>query len=277
MAVRTCDVRLSAVFAALLLAGSARAETPPSAADIQFFEQKIRPVLVANCYECHSGAKPKGKLSIDTRDGIRRGGETGPAVVPGNVKESLLIQAVRHDGLEMPPDKPRLPENVVADLERWIASGAADPRDGKPVEKPSTAMTLEQAKSHWSFQPIHSPPLPDVKNAAWTRTDIDRFVLAKLEDADLQPSPPADPRTLVRRAYFDLIGLPPPYRDGREVRGRSDGRRPSLGSSTTCSRGPNMASAGRGIGSTWPAMPTRSSNRPIPSGEFPSPTPIATT
>ncbi len=211
MAVRICDARTSATIALLLIAGVARGKTAPTAADIQFFEQKIRPVLVANCYECHTSAKPKGKLSIDTRDGIRRGGETGPAVVPGNVKESLLIQAVRHEGLEMPPDKPRLPENVVADLERWIASGAADPRDGKPVEKPSTAMTLEQAKSHWAFQPIRSPPLPEVKNAAWPRNDIDRFILARLEDAGLPPSPPADPRTLVRRAYFDLVGLPPPY------------------------------------------------------------------
>ncbi len=198
-----------------LTAGEAPAttspETPPTAADLQYFEQKIRPVLVANCYECHFGAKPKGKLSIDTRDGIRRGGETGPAVVPGNVKESLLLQAVRHEGLEMPPDKPRLPDNVIADLERWIASGAADPRDGKPLEKSSTAMTLEQAKSHWAFQPIRSPPLPDVKDTARPRNDIDRFILAQLEEAGLQPSPPADPRTLVRRAYFDLIGLPPPY------------------------------------------------------------------
>jgi hypothetical protein len=208
---RTRIAKWFAGAATLFITGLARSETASSAADLQFFEQKIRPVLVANCYECHSGAKPKGKLSIDTRDGIRRGGETGPAVVPGNVKESLLIQAVRHDGLEMPPDKPRLPENVIADLEHWIAAGAADPRDGKPVEKPSTAMTLEQAKSHWAFQPIHSPPLPELKNAAWPRTDIDRFILAKLEDAGIQTSPPADPRTLVRRAYFDLIGLPPPY------------------------------------------------------------------
>src|SRR6266700_5281195 len=98
---------LSAMATLLMAFGAAQAEVPAKnpadKAGVQFFEQKIRPVLVANCYECHSGATPKGKLSIDTRDGIRRGGETGPAIVPGNVKESLMIQAVRHDGLEMPP------------------------------------------------------------------------------------------------------------------------------------------------------------------------------
>src|ERR1700719_770387 len=135
MTVRTSDARLFVLTAVLLLAAhtslaagetpsKASADKPANGTEIQFFEQKIRPVLVANCYECHSGAKPKGKLSIDTRDGIRRGGEPGPAVVPDNVKESLLIHVERHDGLEMPPDKPRWPEDVVADLERWIASGA---------------------------------------------------------------------------------------------------------------------------------------------------------
>src|SRR5438132_2745244 len=114
---------LQCAVALLVAPQSVLAESPASnpadgAAGIHFFEQKIRPVLVANCYECHSGATPKGKLSIDTRDGIRRGGETGPAVVPGDVKESLMIQAVRHDGLEMPPDKPRLSLDVVADLEK---------------------------------------------------------------------------------------------------------------------------------------------------------------
>jgi Protein of unknown function (DUF1553)/Protein of unknown function (DUF1549)/Planctomycete cytochrome C len=216
MAARTIRQCLSAMATLLVAVGAARAEAPPtnpadSAGGIQFFEQKIRPVLAANCYECHSGATPKGKLSIDTRDGIRRGGETGPAVVPGNAKESLMIQAVRHDGLEMPPDKPRLPLDVVADLEKWVAMGAPDPRDGKPIEKPRTAMTLDEAKSLWSFQPVTSPPLPAVKNAAWPKNDIDRFVLAKLEEAGLEPSPPADPRTLARRAYFDLIGLSPSF------------------------------------------------------------------
>jgi cytochrome c553 len=217
MAARTIFRLLCALSLALVIAArAAHADTPAadpadSAAGIQFFEQKIRPVLAANCYECHSGATPKGKLSIDTRDGIRRGGETGPAVVPGRAKESLMIQAVRHDGLEMPPDKPRLPLDVVADLEKWVTMGAPDPRDGKAVEKPATAMTLEQAKSHWSFQPIKRPPLPIVKNTVWPHNDIDRFMLAKLEDAGLEPSPSADPHTLVRRAYFDVVGLPPPF------------------------------------------------------------------
>jgi hypothetical protein len=216
MAARSTRQWLSAIATLFIAAEVGRAETPAtnpadSTAGIEFFEQRIRPVLVANCYECHSGATPKGKLSIDTRDGIRRGGETGPAVVPGHVKESLMIQAVRHDGLEMPPDKPRLPLDVVADLEKWVAMGAPDPREGKAIEKPRTAMTLDEAKSHWSFQPIAAPPLPAVKNVTWPKNDIDRFVLAKLEEAGLEPSPPADPRMLARRAYFDLIGLPPPF------------------------------------------------------------------
>jgi hypothetical protein len=184
---------------------------PVSAADagIDFFEQKIRPVLVAHCYQCHSaGAKKlKGGLLLDSRAGIRKGGDSGPAVVPGKPNESLLLKAVRYtdENLRMPP-KGKLPDAVLADLRTWVAMGAPDPRDD-PATK-STA-SLQAARKHWAYQPIRKPGEPVVKQRHWATTPIDLFILAQLEAKGLTPSPPADRRTLLRRAYYDLIGLPP--------------------------------------------------------------------
>jgi cytochrome c553 len=202
----------------LLLAIIALAAFAPIAAaaddGIEFFEKKIRPVLVQHCYECHSkdAKKQRGGLLLDSRSGIRKGGDTAPAVVPGKPGHSLLLKAIRQTDpeLKMPP-KGKLPDSVIADFERWIALGAPDPRDAKPAK--TAGIDFEAAKKHWSYQPIRKPPLPAVKQSAWAQMPLDHFILAKLEEKGLSPSPPADPRTLLRRLYFDLIGLPPTFEE----------------------------------------------------------------
>ncbi len=183
----------------------------PPKADEAFFESRIRPVLIKHCYSCHSaeGGEAKGGLTLDSRDAVRRGGDSGPALVPHKPEQSLLLQALHYDTLEMPPDG-RLPEHVVKDFEHWIAGGAVDPRQSSglsgglmsPDIQPSTA-------DHWAFHRVADPPIPNVNHRGWVVDTIDAFVLASLEAADLTPALPADRRTLVRRLYFDLIGLPP--------------------------------------------------------------------
>ncbi|GIW78200.1 MAG: hypothetical protein KatS3mg105_0007 [Gemmatales bacterium] len=176
---------------------------------IDFFEKKIRPVLVQECYRCHSSAKrQRGGLVLDTRAGIRKGGDTGPAVVPGKPEKSLLLTALRYKGdLQMPP-RGKLPDEVIADFEKWIAQGAPDPRDGKTVAK--HGIDMEAGRKFWAFQPFKKSPLPEVSDVAWPFNDIDRFILARLEAGKIKPGSDADRVTLIRRAYFDLIGLPPP-------------------------------------------------------------------
>ena len=204
--------------AALLKAGSALAapgeSAPPLTADQRdFFEKKIRPVLVEKCYKCHAedSEKIKGGLTLDTREGIRRGGENGPAVVPGDLKESLLIEAVHYDNKDfaMPPKKSggKLPDDVIKDFEKWVQMGAPDPRDGaaKVVKKYDAG----KAKEWWSYQPPKKSAPPTVKDAAWPKADLDRFVLAGLEAKGLKPVADASKLTLIRRVYFDLTGLPP--------------------------------------------------------------------
>ncbi len=202
-----------AVVMATMLAMTAAGATKPAAltaAQAAFFESKIRPVLTQHCFECHSAqsAKVKGGLRLDSREGIRAGGETGPGVVPGSPQQSLVLRAIRHEGkLEMPP-KLRLPASVAADFEQWIAMGAPDPRDaaGSAGYK---RMTPEEARSFWAFQPVGKPAVPRVKRTAWPRTDIDRFILEALEGRNLVPVADADRPTLLRRLSFDLTGLPP--------------------------------------------------------------------
>src|SRR5262249_29928294 len=156
---------------------------PAASADVKgadFFEAKIRPVLVAHCFECHSAkaAKVRGGLLLDTRAGLREGGDKGPAVVPGDPDKSLLIQALRHDGLKMPPKK-KLPDNVVAAFVAWVKLGAPDPRTAATA-KGYKRMTPEEAKRFWSFQPPRKAAPPKVARAGWAHNDIDAFVLAKL-------------------------------------------------------------------------------------------------
>jgi hypothetical protein len=197
-----------------LATASALAAQPPSGMDVSdFFESKVRPALAEHCYKCHSGkSKPlKGGLRLDGIDGMRKGGDTGPAVVPGNVNASLLIKAVRYEDelLRMPP-KGKLPAALIVTLETWVKHGAAGPHAGNyPGPKIPPGIDFEAARAHWAYQPIRPPALPAYRTPGWASSPIDAFVLSRLEAAGLTPAPPADRRTLIRRAYYDLIGLPP--------------------------------------------------------------------
>jgi len=205
-------IPLSLATVLLLSATTLVAEQQPKSAGVEFFEKKIRPVLVEHCYTCHSASAKavKGKLLLDTRAGIRKGGETGPAVVPKDVKKSLILEALRYESLEMPPNG-KLPKRVVADFEAWIKLGAPDPRDGTatPVAKRQAKIDFQKARKFWAFQPPKRYAPPAVKQRSWVRKPIDAFVLAKLEAAGLRPNEPAQRRMLIRRLSFDLIGLPP--------------------------------------------------------------------
>ncbi len=188
--------------------GSAEA----NAEGVAFFEKRIRPLLVQNCYECHSeeARNVEGELLVDSRLGLRRGGYSGPAVVPGDPEQSLLVAAVRYKNpdLQMPP-KAKLAAAEIADLETWIKLGAPDPREASAVRPKKKPIDPSQASRHWAFQPIGNPSAPQVADESWPYNDIDRFILAKLSQHNLRPLADADKRTLLRRATFDLTGLPP--------------------------------------------------------------------
>ncbi len=186
----------------------------PTAGQVEFFEKRVRPLLVDACYECHKagGKKIGGGLLLDSRAGIIKGGDSGAAIAPGDPDASLLIQAVRHSDatLTMPPKK-KLPAEAIAVLEEWVKMGAPDPRTEDTVAalKASSAIDWDKARQWWSFKPVAAPKPPDVQAKAWPKTDLDRFVLAKVEAAGLKPAVDAEKRALLRRATFDLIGLPP--------------------------------------------------------------------
>ncbi|HEX3729724.1 MAG TPA: PSD1 and planctomycete cytochrome C domain-containing protein, partial [Opitutaceae bacterium] len=208
--------RASAAAGALALAGVLRAANPapaapPAASDLQFFEARIRPLLVERCYKCHShdADRVKGGLMLDTQEGMLHGGDTGPAIEPGKPDDSLLIDAVKYadDNLQMPPKGDKLSDPQIADLVEWIRRGAPDPRNG--VAKGSSAVYGGVGRQHWSFLPLTHPAVPVVQAAAWCQTPIDHFVMQKLEDNGMKPNPRADKRTLIRRVTFDLTGLPP--------------------------------------------------------------------
>jgi len=200
--------------AATILLAMLPAVEQPNSQGIEFFEKRIRPVLVQHCYECHAATakKIKGGFLLDTREGIRKGGDTGPAIVPGNVDKSLLIHAIRYDDLKMPP-KGKLPDTVIGDIEKWVSMGAPDPRDKPASVAKSEPYDYDLAARHWAYQPVRNPPIPAVRFSSWASSPIDAFVLAKLEASGLTPSTPADRRTLIRRVYFDLIGLPPTFEE----------------------------------------------------------------
>lgn len=196
----------------LLATGTRVCEARDVTAQVTFFESRIRPILVERCYKCHSAEteKPKGGLKLDTRDAIRKGGLSGPAVVPGNADESLLIQAIEHAGdvAKMPP-KSKLPDEVIADFRTWIKAGAVDPRDG------SARSETAAGRDWWSLKPLILPPMPvpPAEKQGWIRTPVDAFILAKQREKNLGPAPEADRRTLIRRLFFDLTGLPPTPED----------------------------------------------------------------
>src|ERR1051326_614551 len=184
----------------------------PTRAQLDFFENKIRPILVENCYKCHSPAKGKikGGLELDWKGGWEKGGENGPVIVPGDPEKSRLIKAVRYidPDLQMPPKGDKLSEAQINDLVAWVKMGAPDSRTTQPVSA-AAGEYGGTGKNHWAFKPVKKPALPRVTNESWVRNDIDRFVLARLEENALTPNEPADKRTLIRRVYYDLIGLPP--------------------------------------------------------------------
>jgi hypothetical protein len=203
-------IAVSVCLIILALHAPVRAADKPNRRGIDFFERKIRPVLVKQCYECHS-AKAKivrGKLLLDTRDGIRKGGESGPAVVPGKPERGTLLSALKHADFEMPPSG-KLPDAVIADFEKWIKLGAPDPRRGKATALTAKAYDYDKAREFWSLRPLKKPAPPQAPGLTKVDSPIDRFIRAKLQAKGLRPAPPADKRTLIRRLYFDLIGLPP--------------------------------------------------------------------
>lgn len=199
----------SALFLAIVICSPVRlpADEPVSEDQLQFFETRIRPVLVKHCSECHFGTavNVKGGLLLDSRDRARRGGDTGPAVVPGKPEDSPLIRALRYEGPKMPPAG-QLPEDTIADFVRWIESGAADPRDRPPE---GTVTGLEAARDHWAFRPVEEVILPAVRHVDRVSQPIDQFLLARMEAAGVEPVAVADRRTLLRRLTYDLTGLPP--------------------------------------------------------------------
>ena len=199
----------------LLFAKPAAAASVSDNASVEFFEKKIRPVFAEHCYECHSqkAKKLKGDLYLDSRAGLLKGGETGVAIVLGEPDKSKLIEAIRHTNpdLQMPP-KIKLSDAVIADIAKWIKLGAPWPEEvaAKLAEsKVANPDAEKQKREHWAWQPIRVPSPPRVKNPEWPQNSIDHFISAKLEEHGLRPVAPADRRTLIRRAYLDLIGLPP--------------------------------------------------------------------
>ncbi|MFL5243334.1 MAG: PSD1 and planctomycete cytochrome C domain-containing protein [Gemmataceae bacterium] len=184
-------------------------ETNPEG--VEFFEKTIRPLLAANCLSCHNAAKHKGGLVLETEAGLIKGGDSGPAVKPGDAEKSLLIELIRYNGdIKMPP-KSKLPDKAIAELTKWVKIGAPWPADhgtgaGDNAIKP---FNLKERSRHWSLQPLKTVPAPSAKRADWPRDDLDRFILAKLECNGLKQARPAEKRTWLRRVTFDLIGLPP--------------------------------------------------------------------
>lgn len=210
-------LKLSLLFGLSLLSAPLLKAAEPSAADIQFFETKVRPILADNCYKCHSHEAPKlkGGLSVEYRDGLLKGGDNGPAIVPGDPEKSLLIKAIRYvdPDMQMPPKDKKLSDEQIQTLTAWVKMGAPFP------DNANTAIAKNAGKSdrdHWAFKPIKKSPVPDVKETDWISTPIDNFILAKLEENGMKPSPKADKRALIRRATFDLIGLAPTLKETQD-------------------------------------------------------------
>jgi hypothetical protein len=201
---------LIALYIALAL--PAVAEDGPPREHIEFFEKHVRPVLAEHCYACHSAQAKRleAGLRLDSREGVLQGGDSGAAATPGKPDESLLVEAVRYESFEMPP-RNKLPKDQIDALVRWIAMGAPWPAEKAPGPRVTqeTFDWRQRKAQHWSWEPIRDADPPAVRRGDWASNAIDQFVLARLEQNGLTPAPRADRRTLLRRLYFDLIGLPP--------------------------------------------------------------------
>jgi len=202
-------MKIVPLLAVLVLANLSRAfaeDLTPAQTD--FFENRIRPLLADKCYKCHStlAEKIKGGLLLDSREGMLKGGDSGKVIVPGDPETSLLIKAVRYTDpdLQMPKDK-KLDDDEIANLEKWVRMGAPDPRTATADQRKWS----DNKTNHWAWQPVKHVPIPQVSDSGWCQTPVDNFILAKLDENGLKPNPAADKRTLIRRATFDLIGLPP--------------------------------------------------------------------
>jgi len=200
--------RIALACVAACLAGPLAAATDDDGE--RFFAEQVLPILETRCFECHAhGREIEGGLTLDSRSGWEQGGDSGPAVVPGSADESLLVRAVRYAdaALEMPPTG-KLPAAEIAILERWVASGAIDPRRGKAAAS-KKGVDIEAGRSHWAFQPVADPPPPEIADASWPLDPVDAFVLARLEREGLRPAADADRHAWLRRVSYDLTGLPP--------------------------------------------------------------------
>jgi cytochrome c553 len=205
-------LRASSWLALAFLPGIAQAD---DAAGEAFFESKVRPLLVARCLECHGETgKAKGGLRLTSRESLLRGGETGPAAIPGKADASLIVGAVRYvDEPKMPP-KGKLPDEEIAILERWVSMGLPWPKAAADTSMKGAEFRItDEQRRFWSFRPVQKFEPPEVRQGDWPLNPIDRFILARLEKEGLKPSPPADRRTLIRRVTFDLTGLPPTPED----------------------------------------------------------------
>jgi cytochrome c553 len=175
-------------------------------AEVEFFEAKVRPILVEACQQCHGAKKQQGGLRLDSAAALAKGADTGPVVVAGKPEQSGLIKSVRYEGDYHMPPKGKLPAEQIATLTEWVRRGAPWPAS---VATPSAEVVAATTAKHWAFQPLALPPLPAVADAAWVRTPVDRFILQALAAKQIAPAPPADKRTLLRRVTYDLTGLPP--------------------------------------------------------------------
>ena len=199
-----------AMLAWLACLGVSAAE--PAADGESFYREQVLPLLQKRCFECHSHSGDiEGGLALDSRSGWEQGGDSGPALIAGKPDASLLIKAVRYadPDLQMPPDG-KLPVAEIALLERWVTAGAVAPATGDAATpRPKQGIDIEAGRSHWSFRPVITAEPPAVRNSAWPRDDVDRFLLARLEQEGLRPADDADRHTWLRRVSFDLTGLPP--------------------------------------------------------------------
>ncbi len=286
-----------AAYVSPVIAGEAGpADSKVQAERVRFFEQRVRPLLVEKCNACHGAEKQKGGLRLDSREAMLKGGESGPAVVPGKPDESLLVEAVNYEGLEMPPSGKLEPDEIEV-LTRWVAMGAPWPAAGTsgsmstgkktgPLAATSTQARFSDGdRTFWSFQPPRPPMAATVSGACslspgepwsdWSQNPIDRFILKGLLEKGLTPAPEADRLTLIRRATFDLTGLPPTPEEIDAFLADQGARRLRATWSTACWPRPGTASDGGGTGSTWFATPNRTA---IARTRFvPTPGAIATT
>jgi mono/diheme cytochrome c family protein len=192
-------------------------EIPPTPEQEQFFEKKVRPVLAGNCWECHGEKKQESSFRLDSRAAILKGGDSGDrGAESGQPEKSLLVKAIQHSGdVKMPPEK-KLTDGEIADISRWVEMGLPWPKSVAGTEPLSAAERVGEARRRlWSLQPVQRPAIPVVSKGEWLDTPVDAFILARLDAAKLSPSPEVDRRTLIRRASFDLLGLPPMPEDVR--------------------------------------------------------------